>query len=1021
MTKRKIAWIAPPLMKGSGGHRTIFQNLTYIAKFGYESDIYFEVSESITSEKAKQQITDYYGKVSFKNIYIGTKLQERYDLVIATGWHTAEAIKVADCPHKAYFIQDYEPWFYPVGTDHIATQQTYQFGFDSITIGRWLAQKIQNESHQSVAYFDFCADLNIYHHDQSAKENAICCVYQPEKDRRCSDLLLMALHMVKAQRPDLTIYLYGSTTKANVNFEVTELGIISPEKCNDIYNKCCLGVSMGATNPSRIPFEMMAAGLPVVDLYRENNLYDLPNQATTLARPNPHALATTILELLANPACRNQMSQSGVDFMHERPLEKGYQQFLSALNDIFAKRKFKQVKLKPIYREPTIHNSRFLHLNNVKYQQLFSATKHKVEFITQAAHPRNIKKAYQIIQKGGVEEFTRRLKARLNYQYADQRYQYQDYLRIVRPSEEGLERQRKTRFSYKPYFGVVIPLYKTKQEYLDDLLSSFKEQTYANFKLFMIDASPIKEGKTELTSRMLLESEKDPRIIYKILDKNEGIAGNTNHGIKLAMADSEVTHIALCDHDDFIEPDTLYHYAKVLNDNKNAKIIYSDEDVVKMKDDPNAYYVMKPDFNPYLMESCNYINHFFVCEKKLLEKIKTKDGLYEQPKYDGAQDYDLYLRLIEEALRLDQEMKRQEKEKIKSATYTSSTIYHIPRVLYHWRAADNSTAQDPHNKLYAFDAGKRALEAYFKRRQIDINSVEHTDVWGTYRIKYKLKQEPLVSIIIPNKDHMVDLQKAIDSIKRGTYKNLEFVIVENNSTEPETFAYYDKLKQDKNIKITYYEGEYNYSAINNFGVKSASGDILLLLNNDVEMIAPASIAEMVAILQREQVGVVGAQLLFPDSKLQHAGVIIGFGGSAGHIFYRDRPEFSYGNRANCIINYSAVTAACLMVKKSTYDKVGGFDENFTVTFNDVDFCLKIRALGDLIVYTPYAKFYHYESKSRGTDTVGEKRLRMEQEAKRLRDKWPIIFEDGDPYYNQNFSLKRYDCSLREVPNSKLPK
>lgn len=635
--------------------------------------------------------------------------------------------------------------------------------------------------------------------------------------------------------------------------------------------------------------------------------------------------------------------------------------------------------------------------------------------------PHSIKRAIATLRKDGKDAFIRKLHARISTITKGQRYYYQAYLKSVRPTATALTSQRKHHFDFEPVFGIIIPAYKTNPDYLHDLISSFINQTYNKFKLYIVDASPVKDNKTEITDIVHEYTNQHDKIIYTILDGNFGIAGNTNQGIKLAMADSEVTHIALCDHDDFIEPDTLYQCAKVLNDNKNVKIIYSDEDVVKMKDDPDAYYVMKPDFNPYLMESCNYINHFFVCEKKLLEKIKTKDGLYEQPKYDGAQDYDLYLRLIEEALRLDQEMKQQEEEKIKNATYTSSTIYHIPRVLYHWRAADNSTAQDPHNKLYAFDAGKRALEAYFKRCQIDINSVEHTDVWGTYRIKYKLKQEPLVSIIIPNKDHIADLQKAIDSIKRGTYKNLEFVIVENNSTEPETFAYYDKLKQDKNIKITYYEGEYNYSAINNFGVKSANGDILLLLNNDIEMIAPDSITEMVAILQRKQVGAVGAQLLFPDGKLQHAGVIIGFGGSAGHIFYRDRPEFSYGNRANCTINYSAVTAACLMVKKSTYDKVGGFDENFTVTFNDVDFCLKIRALGDLIVYTPYAKFYHYESKSRGTDTAGEKRLRMEQEAKQLRDKWPIIFEDGDPYYNQNFSLKRYDCSLREVPNSKLSK
>lgn len=638
---------------------------------------------------------------------------------------------------------------------------------------------------------------------------------------------------------------------------------------------------------------------------------------------------------------------------------------------------------------------------------------HKIGFVARLAHPGNIKKAYQILQKGGPKEFVRRFKSRMHYQYAEQRYQYRDYLNIMRPTEKELAQQRKAHFASRPCFGVVIPLYKTKLEYLQDLLDSFKAQTYTNFKLFMVDASPIEDDRTVLTDMMWAEAENDPRIIYKILPKNDGIAGNTNQAIQLAMEDSDVTHIALCDHDDFIEPDTFYQYTKVLNKDQNIKIIYSDEDVVKHKDDSEASYVMKPDFNPYLMESCNYINHFFVCEKSLLEEVKTKDGLYERSEFDGAQDYDLYLRLIEKALKIDKKlMKREDIKKVKTALYTSSTIYHVPRVLYHWRAAENSTAQDPHNKLYAFEAGKRALEEHFKRCRISISEVGHTDIWGTYRVKYKLKEKPLISVIIPNKDHVDDLKKAISSVKSGTYKNLEFIIVENNSVEPKTFKYYDELKKDKNIKVVCFEGEYNYSAINNFGVKSAAGDILLLLNNDIEMIAPDSIAEMVAILERERVGAVGDKLLYNNGELQHAGVVIGLGGSAGHIFHHIHPEFSYGNRANCVVNYSAVTAACLMVKKSTYKKVGGFDENFAVAFNDVDFCLKIRALGDLIVYTPYAKFYHYESKSRGADATKEQLERVEKEAERLRQRWIRLYRDGDPYYNKNFALHCSDCSLR---------
>lgn len=644
---------------------------------------------------------------------------------------------------------------------------------------------------------------------------------------------------------------------------------------------------------------------------------------------------------------------------------------------------------------------------------LFQTIRRRTGFVAGFARPQNLAKAIEIYKKGGIKEFSRRLKARFQYQYAEQRYQYQDYLKANRPTTQELDQQRKTHFSVRPCFGAVIPLYNTKPEYLSDLLGSFKSQTYTNFKLFMVDASPAKDEKTVLSDQILAESTEDPRIIYKVLGQNNGIAGNTNVAIDLAMKDADVTHIALCDHDDFIEPDTFYQYVKVINKYKNVKIIYSDEDVVKFKDDPDAYYVMKPDFNPYLMESCNYINHFFICEKELLKKIKTSDGLYERPEYDGAQDYDLYLRLINEALKLDKKLKKEEAKKIKEAIYTSSTIYHIPRVLYHWRAAETSTAQDPHNKMYAFDAGRRAIEEYYRQNKVNNTIVEHTEVLGTYRTKYQLSDEPLVSVIIPNKDHVSDLKKAIDSVRSGNYKNLEFIIVENNSTNPETFKYYDELKQQENIKVVYFKGGYNYAAVNNFGEKSASGEILLLLNNDIEMINPNSISEMIAILERDQVGAVGAKLLFPDGELQHAGVVIGFGGSAGHIFHHQRPEFSYGNRANCVANYSAVTAACLMLKKSTYDKIDGFDEGFVVAFNDVDFCLKIRALGDLIVYTPHAEFYHFESKSRGADTTSEQLQRVEQEAERLRQKWPEIYQKGDPYYNKNFSLQRFDCSLKK--------
>lgn len=572
----------------------------------------------------------------------------------------------------------------------------------------------------------------------------------------------------------------------------------------------------------------------------------------------------------------------------------------------------------------------------------------------------HLQEAYQIIKRGGAKELSRRLQAKLQYRPIKRQREYQKFLRATRPTESELAKQRQTHFDYCPCFGVVIPLYNTKLEYLQDLLDSFKAQTYPRFKLIMVDASPAKDGKTLLTDFLQAESQSDSRIIYKILTQNEGIAGNTNQAISIAMQDSDVTHIALCDHDDFIEPDTFFEYAKVFNQDRKVKIIYSDEDVVKFKGDPEASYVMKPDFDLYLLESCNYINHFFVCEKQFLEQIKTKDGLYEQPEYDGAQDYDLYLRLAEKVIKTEQPPK--------DLIHTSSIVYHLPKVLYHWRAAENSTASDPHNKLYAYDAARRALEAHFERQGINA-TVEHTETVGTYRTKYHLQSWPLVSVIIPSLDNPTGLDRAINSIQRGTYRNLEFII---------TNQYFD--------------------------LEDAHGDILLFIDDNLEMLAPDSIAEMAAILERDHISAVGAELLFPNNKLQHAGIVVGLEVDSGHIFYHMDPKFTYGNRASCVSSYSAVSSTCLMVKKTTYDKNGGFDEKLPASLRSIDFCLKLRALGQSVVYTPHAQFRYYK-----------KRLvaPTQQEIEQFRSKWPTIYQHGDPYYNRNFSRRHSDCTLED--------
>ncbi|MBO5071152.1 MAG: glycosyltransferase family 2 protein, partial [Roseburia sp.] len=398
------------------------------------------------------------------------------------------------------------------------------------------------------------------------------------------------------------------------------------------------------------------------------------------------------------------------------------------------------------------------------------------------------------------------------------------------------------------------------------------------------------------------------------------------------------------------------------------------------------YYFLL-DFNIDLLCSMNYICHLFAAERRLVEGVGGFDGAY-----DGAQDLDFFLRCCEAAKK----------------------IHHIPKILYHWRCHIDSTAANPESKLYAFEAGRRAVEAHYRRLSIPAR-VENAQFYGMYRTIYEWEEEPLVSIIIPNKDHAEDLAKCMNSIfEKSDYRNFEFVIVENNSSLPETFDFYHKMEAEhENVHVVYYEGGFNYSAINNFGVRAAKGEYLMLLNNDTEIINESCIRELLGCCMREDVGIVGAKLLYEDETIQHAGVVIGFGGTAGHAFIgKARYDTGYFGRILCAQDYSAVTAACLMTKRSVYEEVGGLTEELAVAFNDVDYCLKVRETGKLVVYNPYAELFHYESKSRGYEDSPEKVERFNGEVEKLLSRWRDIVENGDPYYNPNLTLDNSDFSLR---------
>ena len=554
------------------------------------------------------------------------------------------------------------------------------------------------------------------------------------------------------------------------------------------------------------------------------------------------------------------------------------------------------------------------------------------------------------------------------------------YRKTLLTDEERTE-QKNTTFPNPQKFSILVPLYNTPENYLTQMLDSVKNQTYPNWELCLADGSD--ESHQSVQAICQKESQSDPRIIYQKLKTNEGISGNTNECIRMATGD----WYALFDHDDLLHPSALFEMMKVIS-TKPADLIYTDENTFNEtpKDAFNPHF--KPDYAPDNLRANNYICHFTAFRKELLEKA----GGGFRSEFDGSQDHDLILRLTEQA----------------------EHIVHIPKILYYWRAHKGSTAEAIQAKPYVIEAGKKAVQAHLDRLRLK-GTVEDGPVPSMYRLKYELTSTPLVSILIPNKDHKDDLKRCIDSIQtKTTYENYEIIVIENNSTEPETFEYYEEIKQDPNIKVITYGKPFNFSAINNEGAKAAKGEQLLLLNNDTEVLSPDWIQEMLMYAQREDVGAVGAKLYYPDGTIQHAGIGIGIKMLAGHWhknFPKDHP--GYFGRLIYAQNMSAVTAACMMIPKSIYEALGGLDESFSVVFNDVDFCLRVREAGYLIVWTPWAELVHYESKSRGSDEdTPEKKAFFVKETNRFQRRWNKILTEGDPYYNPNLTREKEDFSPR---------
>ena len=563
---------------------------------------------------------------------------------------------------------------------------------------------------------------------------------------------------------------------------------------------------------------------------------------------------------------------------------------------------------------------------------------------------------------------------------------YDQWLLHNVPSVQELKEQRAASLclSWQPLISVIMPVYNVPTELLTRAIDSVIAQSYPKWELCIVD-----DCSTDPHVRPLLQrvSRHDRRIRVSFADRNRGIAGASNACMEMARGD----FVVFLDNDDELAPHALFFIAELLNRHPDADVIYSDEDKIA-PGGTREHPFFKPDFSPDLLLCHNYICHMLVVRRSLVMDV---GGFREE--YDGAQDYDLILRVVQRTAR--------------------NRIYHIPDILYHWRMVEGSTALNYWNKPQAKDATLQLIDEYLKNLLgQDYGTVEYVPMADNvlFYPRYALKRFPLVSIVISTRDKVHLLRACIESLSRTTYPSYEIVLIDNNSQEQETKAYFDTLRQEHpHIRIIEYPHPFNYSAINNFGIRQARGEVIILLNNDTELLTPDWIEIMLGYAQQRRVGAVGVKLLYPNGTIQHAGVILGLGGVAGHSHkYYPADHFGYGARLRTVCNYSAVTAACMMFRRDVWQQAGGLDERLAVTFNDVDFCLRIRTLGYDIVYTPQVQLLHHESMSVGRVHLNERTMDA-QEIAFMKQRWGEALYI-DPFYNLNLTLDTEDYAIHPL-------
>ncbi|MCJ7546567.1 MAG: glycosyltransferase, partial [Deltaproteobacteria bacterium] len=578
----------------------------------------------------------------------------------------------------------------------------------------------------------------------------------------------------------------------------------------------------------------------------------------------------------------------------------------------------------------------------------------------------NVAKSFYCLRDYGLQTFIEKVRNRLDkIIYRDSLYHL--WIEKNEPKEKELERQRNHKLKYEPVISVIIPTFNTPKRFLLDAITSVLCQTYSRWELCIADGGSQKQYVKETLKTF---SEKDNRIKVKFLPKNKGIAENSNEALSLATGDL----ITFLDHDDTLAPFSFFEIIRAINLNPDADFIYSDEDKISRTGkrlDPH----FKPDWSPALLRSHNYITHLAVIRKKVIDEV----GSFRVG-YDGSQDYDLFLRVAE----------------------ITAKIAHVPKVLYHWRMTSRSAASTNNAKPFAYVAEKKAIKDSLKRRKVEAE-VDDGITIDFYRVQHKLAGNPTVSIIIATRDSVGALRRCVQSVLDKTqYDNYRILIVDNQSREPQTSRYYEEIVSHPKVGIAKIDGLFNRARINNYAVSLVDSEYIIFLDDVTEIISQKWLTAMLEHAQRKDIGIVGALLYYPNNTIHHAGIIIGIGGTVGYSFRRfPRHAYGYMNRARIVQNLSAVTGACLATKREVFKEVGGFDERYRHAFSDVDFCLKIRGRGYLIVYTPYAELYHHGSLGRDHERAPERQAEFKKEIEYFQRKWQAVLAKGDPYYNPN--------------------